>query len=195
MLVAQLHSGVAGHITTQLFLIHSAVGVVQQGVIGQVGLGHIQSNELHVGIELGHLYNRGAEREARHYNYVIAIHHSGIHHGHTVSGGIASGLLVGEVHTVGGTELLAGLIRGLVKGLVGDVAIVGNHGHPELSVSGGLVVGGLVIGSLRGGSGGVLVHRRRGAGGTAAGIAAAGRQSKDQRKGQEQCSQFLSVFQ
>src|SRR5699024_2697122 len=40
--IAQLHSGVAGHVAAQPFLIHSAVHIGGQGVvIAQIALGHV----------------------------------------------------------------------------------------------------------------------------------------------------------
>ena len=128
VLVAQLHSSVAGHVAAQLFLIHSAVQVGGNlKALAQVTGGHVQRDELDIGELGGGLRDGGAEGVAGHHDDVVALIDSTLDHGHTVGGVIAGGLEVLEVHTVGLRESLAGLVGGLVEGLVGDIAVVGDH--------------------------------------------------------------------
>ena len=130
MAVAQLHGGVAGHVAAQLFLIHSAVHVGGHGVVlAQIALCHVQRDEGHVGIQLRGLLDGLGKGVAGHHDDVVAVSHSGVHHGHTLGGGVTGGLVVLELQALGVTELLAGLIGGLVEGLVGDIAVVSNHSH------------------------------------------------------------------
>ncbi len=128
MTIAHLHSSVAGHVAAQLFLIHSAVHVAVQGnAVAQVALAHVQSDEAYVGIHILHFSDGTAESIAGHHDDVVAVFHSGFHHGNTLSGGVAIGLVILEVNAVGLSESLAGFIGGLVEGLVSNVAIVSDH--------------------------------------------------------------------
>ena len=178
VLVAQLHSGVAGHVAAQLFLVHSAVHVAGQGIalpIGvQITLGHIQRDEGDIGIQFRSLLDGLGKGIAGHHDDVVAIGHSGIHLGHALSGGVAGGLVVLELQALGVAELLAGLVSGLVEGLVGDVAVVGDHGHLIGRVLSGVAA--LLIGALA--IGGVIP-------------AAAGDQGQGHHQCQEQCKKLL----
>ena len=173
--VAQLHGGVAGHVAAQLFLIHSAVHVGGHGVVlAQIALRHVQRDEGHVGIQLRGLLDGLGKGVAGHHDDVVAVSHSGVHHGHTLGGGVTGGLVVLELQALGVTELLAGLIGGLVEGLVGDIAVVSNHSH---LISGGLGVAAILrIGTPV--SGGVVP-------------AAAGDQGQGHHQCQEQCKKLL----
>ena len=149
--VAQLHSGVAGHVAAQLFLVNSAIDVAGQGVVTQVALAHVQSDEGDVGILVCHLGDGLAKGVAGHHDDGVALVHSGLHHGDTLSGGVTGGLVVAEVNAVGVAVGLAGLISSLVERLVGDIAVVGDHGHAEISAGflGGLLgLGGLFLSGL-----------------------------------------------
>ncbi len=183
--VAQLHGGVAGHVAAQLFLIHGAVDVAGQGVVAQVALAHVQGDEGHVGVLLSHLGDGLTEGVAGHHDDVVALVGGGLYHGHTLGGGVTGGLVVVERYAVGVAVSLAGFVGGLVKGLVGDVAVVGDHRHAEIRGGGsGLGRGALRGSGLRGGRGG--------AGGASA---ATGRQGKHHGQREKQRDKFLGILQ
>ena len=91
------------------------------------------------------LDDSAAESVAGHHDDVVALIHGALDHGHTVGGVVTGGLEVVELHAVGLSESLAGLVGGLVEGLVGDVAVVGDHSDlvGDLSVVTGVLVIGL----------------------------------------------------
>ena len=91
------------------------------------------------------LDDSAAEGIAGHHDDVVALVHGTLDHGHTVSGVVTGGLEVVELHTVGASEGLACLVGGLVEGLVGDVAVVGDHGDFVGDLV-GVATGVLVIG-------------------------------------------------
>ena len=74
------------------------------------------------------LDDRAAEGVAGHHDDVVALVNSALDHSHTVGGVVAGGLEVGELDLVGIGKRLAGLVGGLVEGLVGDITVVGDHG-------------------------------------------------------------------
>ncbi len=180
VLIAQLHSSITGHVAAQLLLVNSGVDVggnSPAALAAQVVLGHVQSHELHVGIGLGHLTDGLAEGETGHDDDVVVLVDGVLDHGHTVGGVVAGRLLVGELHVVLLAERLAGLVGGLVEGLVGDVAVVGDHGHGVVRSSDLALNRGAVLG----GGGGVAV-------------AAAGSQAQHHGAGQEQRKELLVHF-
>ena len=73
------------------------------------------------------LNDGAAESIAGHHDDIEALFHGALDHSHTVSGIIAGGLIILELDFVLLGESLAGLIGGLVEGLVGDVTVVGDH--------------------------------------------------------------------
>ena len=166
VLIAELHSRVTGHVAAELFLINSAVDVAHvnvlvevpilggvvvgfarlgNGGLEQVAGGDVERDELHIG-ELGSGLNDGAaESVAGHNDDIEAIVNGLFDHGDTVGGVIAGGLEVAELDAVVLGKRLAGLIGGLVEGLVGDVAVVGDHGDFVGDLV-GVATGVLVIG-------------------------------------------------
>ena len=97
------------------------------GGLEQIAGGDVERDELHIG-ELGSGLNDGAaEGIAGHDDDVEAFVNGLFDHGDTVGGVIAGGPEVAELDAVVLGKRLAGLIGGLVEGLVGDVAVVGDH--------------------------------------------------------------------
>ena len=97
------------------------------GGLEQIAGGDVERDELHVG-ELGSSFHDGAaESVAGHHDHVVALVRGLLDHSHTVGGVVADGLEVVELDVVVLGKRLAGLIGGLVEGLVGDVAVVGDH--------------------------------------------------------------------
>ena len=127
--VAQLHSSIASHVAAQLFLIHSAVHVGRQFNAAQVALRHVQRHELDIGVVVLHFGDSAAKGITGHHDHVVAFFSGLFDHGHTLGGGVASGLEVGEINAVLFRPLLAGFVGSLVEGLVGDIAVVGDHRH------------------------------------------------------------------
>jgi len=107
--------------------------------------------------------------------YVVALVRGLLDHSHTVGGVVADGLEVVELDVVVLGKRLAGLIGGLVEGLVGDVTVVGDHCD---------LIGALVLSRLLGlvrciglGIVGLLI--------------AAGYQGQSHDSGQDQCKKLL----
>ncbi|KAF5081332.1 hypothetical protein DSECCO2_111390 [anaerobic digester metagenome] len=186
MVIAQLHSRVTGHVAAKFFLIHGAIHVAQIDIVSHIPVGrivvislalgshgglqnvtggHVQSHELHVGIQGSGFHDGAAERVTGHHDDVIAIGHSGVHHCHTLGGGVTGGLVVVELYAVVVAERLACLVSSLVEGLVGNVTVIGDHGHA--------IVRGSRCAAGRGGGA---------RSGRAAAVAAGG-----QRRGHDQC--------
>ena len=87
-----------------------------------------------------------AEGIAGHHDDVVALVNGTLDHSHTVSGVVAGGLEVVELHAIVRGKRLACLVGGLVEGLVGDVTVVGDHGDLVSGLDGvALVIVGLVI--------------------------------------------------
>ena len=74
------------------------------------------------------LNDGAAESIAGHHDNIVALFDSILNHSHTVSGVVAVGLEVLKGNFVLLSESLAGLIGGLVEGLVRDITVVSNHG-------------------------------------------------------------------
>ena len=109
------------------------------GGLEQVAGGDVERDELHIG-EFGSGLNDGAaEGIAGHDDDVEAFVNGLFDHGDTVGGVIAGGPEVAELDAVVLGKRLAGLIGGLVEGLVGDVTVVGDHGDLVLDLSLGIV--------------------------------------------------------
>ena len=131
-------------------------------------LGHVQSDKLHIGVEVLGLDDGAGKRVTGHHDDVVALRDGLVDHLDAGSGGVVGGLVVLEVNCVLLAEGLASLIGGLVKGLVGDVAVVGDHRNLD------------VAGSLNGS------RSFFGACGSSLFLAAAGSQSKDHHQRQKQ---------
>ena len=127
MLVAHLDSGVAGHVAAQLFLVDGGVDVGGDLPVAEVGGGDVQSDELDVGVHLSGGDDGGSEGVAGGHDDVVALGNSGVDHGDTLSVGVLQGLEVVELNAGGIAVGDAALVGGLVEGLVGDVAVVGDH--------------------------------------------------------------------
>ena len=201
MSVAQLHSSNTGHVASQFFLINSGeqvcgidIGPVFDGAssILQVILGDVQSDVLHIGIHLNGLNDSASKSKAGQEEDVVAVSNGLVDHSDTSFGGVAGRLVVGEVDAAGFAPCLASLISGLVEGLVGDIAVVGDHCNVPCGVvnSGLFGVSGLGLGgSLSGVSGlggslsGVCCFRF--------GLGAANKQAGDHAQSQKQCKNFL----
>ena len=102
------------------------VGLIEGAV--DVELGHVERDELHVRILVLRAGDGAGEGIAGHHDDIVALVNGLLDHGDTVRRAVAGGLVVSELNVVFRAEGLAGFIRGLVEGLVGDVTVVRDHG-------------------------------------------------------------------
>ncbi|CCX72069.1 unknown [Firmicutes bacterium CAG:555] len=146
--------------------------VIVEGII-QVELGNIQTDEFDIGVGVLALCNGACECKAGHYDDIEAFCNSLLDHLNTGSGAVCGGLVVLELDRILVAESLASFVGGLVEGLVGYVAVVGDHCYFISSGVGLVRLFGLVV-------------------------AAACAESKDHSKSEDDCEKsfhdFSSVF-
>ena len=147
LLVAFLHSRIAGQVTGLLFLIANQRNVGGNGIGIQVPFRHVQRQEQNLGMLAGHRIAGRSKQIAGHYNHAVAVGHRLIDGVDAVLIGISGGLIIVALQIVLFAELGHAFIGILVEGVVVDVAHVGDKGN--LLGPGGVRLRGIVGRRLR----------------------------------------------
>ena len=117
---------------------HHGVGVLCQSGVAQIALAYVNGDELYVGVQVLSLADGLTEQVAGHDDHGCTLVNSLCNGSNTGIGGVLGGLIVGGLDVVLLAVVYHGLVAGLVKGLVVDVADIGNKGD---LVSAGLGLG------------------------------------------------------